>query len=137
MVSRHGFCDSGAYFRRAAICQLFNQSLATGTVPSQWKTAVITPVAKVPRPTKPSDYRPISVTPVLSRLLEKLIVRRYIYPLLRQPSTALNFEDQFAFRPSGSTDAAVITLLITAVRSMLTTSDYVHAGLCVRLLEGI
>jgi len=38
---------------------------------------------------------------------------------------ALNFEDQFAFRPSGSTDAAIITLLHT-VRSMPTTSDYVH-----------
>ena len=83
------FLRLGAPIFAAPLCQLFNQSLATGTVPSQWKTAVITPVAKVPRPTKPSDYRPISVTPVLSRLLEKLIVRRYIYPLLRQPSTAL------------------------------------------------
>ena len=70
-----------APFFVAPLWQLFNQSLVTGIVPSQWNTAIITPVAKVPRPTKPSDYRPISVTPVLSRLLEKLIVCRYIYPL--------------------------------------------------------
>ena len=68
----------------------------------------------MPRPiNRVTRYRPISVTPVLSRILEKLVVRRYVYPLLRQPSTALHFEDQFAFSPFGSTDAAIITLLYT------------------------
>jgi hypothetical protein len=37
----------------------------------------------------------------------------------------LDFDDQFAFRPSGSTTAAVIALLHT-VESMLSSSDYVH-----------
>jgi len=114
----------GAYFRRAAMSTL-QSTISDRHCPQSMETTVITPVAKVPRPTYPSDYRPISVTPVLLRLLEKLIVSQYIYPLLRQPSTALNFEDQFAFRPSGSTDAAIITLL-HAVCSMLTTSDYMH-----------
>jgi len=105
---------------------MLHQSLATGIVPIRWKTVVITPLAKVPRPTKPSDYRPISVTPVLSRLLEKLIAPALLNEsthlnTLRQPSSALNFEDQFAFRSSGWTDTAVITLLHT-VLSMLTTS---------------
>jgi len=119
------FLRLGAPIFAAPLCQLFNHSLATGSVPSQWKTAIITPIAKVSHPTKPSDFRPISVTPVLSRSLEKYIVRQYIYPALRQPSTELNFEDQFAFRPTGSTTAAIITLLHT-VRSMLTSDDYVH-----------
>jgi len=44
---------------------LFNQTIMEGTVPQQWKTAAITPIPKVPRPSKPSDFRPISVTPVM------------------------------------------------------------------------
>jgi len=37
-----------APFFVAPLWQLFNQSLVTGIVPSQWNTAIITPVAKVP-----------------------------------------------------------------------------------------
>jgi len=54
------------------IAQLFNQSISNGGVPRQWKTAVITPVPKVSKPAHPSDYRPISITPVLLRSLEKV-----------------------------------------------------------------
>jgi len=56
--------------------RLFHQSLATGVVPHQWKTAVIKPTPKIAAPTQPSDYRPISITPVLSRSLERIVVRR-------------------------------------------------------------
>ena len=40
-------------------------------VPSQLRTAVITPIPRVPKPTQAADYSPISITPVLSRSLEK------------------------------------------------------------------
>jgi len=136
-VSQRGFLDSEHLYspHRYVNSQLFNHWLATDSVPSQWKTAVITtelesyifssvvitPIAKVPHHTKPSDFRLISVTPVLSRSFEKYIVRQ----ALSQSSTELDFEDQFAFRPTGSTTAAIITLLY-AVRSILTSDDYVH-----------
>jgi len=96
-----------------------------GTVPQQWKTACITPIPKAPHPTKPSEFRPISVTPVLSRSFEKYVVRYYIYPALLDPPPQLNFEDQYAFRPTGSTTAAIIAIMPT-VRSMLSTNEYVH-----------
>jgi len=51
----------------APLATLFNQSVSVGVVPRQWKNAIITPVPKVPAPSVASDYRPISVTPVLSR----------------------------------------------------------------------
>ena len=44
-------------------------------VPLQWKTAVISSIPKIPNPTSPSDFRPISVDPILSRILEKIIVK--------------------------------------------------------------
>ena len=89
----------------------------------QWKKACITPIPKVAHPAKASDYRPISITPVLSRMLEKHLVKTFIYPAFQQPPPGLHFADQFAFRPTGSTDAALITLLHT-VFNMLDTQPY-------------
>jgi len=56
---------------------------------------VVTPV---PRPTSILQFRPISVTPILSRLAEKLVVRRWLFPAV-DPTT---ISDQFTFRPTGS-----------------------------------
>ena len=119
------FLRLGAPIFAAPLAKLFSQSLIAGIVPVQWKTAIISPIAKVPRPSQPTDYRPISVTPVMSRTLEKCVVRRYIYPALTRPPPQLSFDDQFAFRPTGSTTAAIIALLHT-VRSLLSTNAYVH-----------
>ena len=67
----------------------------------------------------------MSVTLVLSRSLEKNVVRHHIYSALRDPAPQLNFEDQYAFRPTSSTTAAIIAILHT-VRSILLTNEYVH-----------
>ena len=42
----------------ALIAHLFNKSLAAGIVPTQWKTAIISPIPKVANPQQPSDFRP-------------------------------------------------------------------------------
>ena len=79
----------------------------------------IRPVAKTPAPKQPADYRPISITSVLTRLAERIVVQRYIYPALSSAPAALQFNDQFAFRPTGSTTAAIIHL------NLLSTESYV------------
>jgi len=119
------FLRLGAPIFAAPLACLFQQSLATGVVPRQWKTAVITPVPKVAVPTVPSDFRPISITPVLSRSLERIVVHEFIYQALLKPCRTLNFSDQFAFRPSGSTTATIMAMLHT-VRSLLADNDFVH-----------
>ena len=129
------FLRLGAPIFAAPLCQLFNHSLATGGAPSQRKTAVITPIAKVPRPTKPNDFRPISVTPVLSRSVEKYYCTPIRYPALRQPSTELNFDDQFAFRPTGSRrwrHWSYLTTYITGSRisSVIDVTARDYAGQC-------
>ena len=103
---------------------LFNLALSLGFTPSQWKQASITPIAKIPVPSLPSDFRPISLTPILSKLVEKHIVRHFIYPLLTEPSPAHCFSDQHAFRPGGSTTTAIIKLLHTTT-SMLAANHSV------------
>jgi len=101
---------------------MINLSLLTSTVPTQWKQAYIRPVPKTP--TQPADYWPISVTPVLTRMTERIVVQRYIYPTFSAPPPTLQYSDQYAFRPTGSTTAAIIYLLHTVI-SLLSTEPYV------------
>jgi len=90
-------------------------------VPASWKHCIVTPVPKTNPPKTLNELRPISVTPILSRVFEKLFVRRYFYPSL--PKNIL--QDQFAFRPTGSTTAA-LTYLFHHVTRLLATNDYVR-----------
>jgi len=62
-----------------------------------------------------ADFRPISITPV------RIVVQHYIYPVLSSPPPTLHFADQFAFRPTGSTSAAIISLLYSVIN--LLSSD--------------
>jgi len=70
------------------------------------------------------DFRPISITPVLSRILERTVVKHFLYPSFHAELPTLTFADQFAFRPSGSTTAALIYILHT-VSQLLSTNPYV------------
>jgi len=81
-------------------------------------------VPKLSSPASLSDIRPISISSVLSRAIERLVVRQFIYPALLTLPPSLVFSDQFAFRPSGSTTAAVIAIL-QAVTNLLSDHPYV------------
>ena len=100
-------------------------SLSYSVVPTQWKSSSITPVPKVPQPKTCQDFRPISVTPVLSRIMKKEFFRLVIYPVLEHPGFKHLFSDRFAFRPTGSTTAALIHLVNT-LSDLLQTEPYVH-----------
>jgi len=106
------------------VADLINRTLMTSTVPAQWKQAYIWPIPKTPTPQQLTDYRPSSITPVLTRLTERVVVRHHIYPALLSPPPALQFDDQFAFRPTGSTTAAIIYLLHSVI-NLLETEPYV------------
>ena len=104
---------------------LFNMSLFSGIVPSQWKSSVITTIPKIPQPKICSDFRPISLTPIILRILDKLVVRKFLYPLFESERCSQFYRDQYAFRPTGSTDAAIISIL-DHVSTLLCNSDYVR-----------
>jgi len=103
------------------VAHVFRTSITTGMVPSQWHYAVVTPVPKVSRPTSIADYRPISVTPLLSRVLEKIVVQNWLLPAI--PSDMIS--DQFGFRPTGSTTCA-LAYILHQVAVMLEDCDYVR-----------
>ena len=75
---------------------------------SRCKPSSVGPVAKVAAPKSAANYRPISVT--LARMMERTVVQRFLYPAFQSLPSALTFMDQFGFRPTGSTTAAIIYL---------------------------
>lgn len=102
---------------------MFSASL--GYVPAQWKQAAIHPIPKIAQATEPLHFRPISLTCILSRLFERMYTRYFYYPLLRQPVAASLLLDQFAFKPTGSTTAALINLF-NSVSTLLLHHDFVR-----------
>jgi hypothetical protein len=60
------------------VAHIFNFSLSIGILPVQWLYAVVTPVPKITNPLSLFNFRPIYVTPILSRIVEKLIVNRWL-----------------------------------------------------------
>ena len=100
---------------------MYNSTLRTGVVPTQWLTAVITPIPKIPNPGTLSDFRPISVTPILSRIIEKLVVSRWIRPAI----TSDLISDQFAFHPTESTTCGHVYFMHHVTR-MFETNSYLR-----------
>ena len=94
--------NSGQLAPKLAV--VFRRLLALGSFPEAWRSANVTPIPKGSTPTQfPLDYRPISITPILSKLYEKLIYRR-----LFRFVTSKNIlpPSQFGFRKGlGTTDA--------------------------------
>ena len=103
------------------VAYIINLSISCGRPPTNWSNAIITPVPKVTPPKCLSDLRPISVTPILSRLYERYVVKQYLLPAIRSDDVA----DQFAFRPTGSTTIALIYIL-HHVTLLLETNEYVR-----------
>jgi len=58
------------------------------------------------------------------RIMERTVVTQFIYPALQAPPPTLSFVDQFAFRPTGSPTAAIISFL-NSVTKLLLTNPYV------------
>ena len=62
---------------------------------------------------------------MLSRIVERFVVQSYLYPAFSLPSPILTFADQFAFRPTGSTTAALIALY-QQISDFLVNEPYVR-----------
>ena len=55
------------------LCHIINLSFSSGKFPDQLKIARVTPVYKKGTPYEPSNYRPISILPILSKIINYLI----------------------------------------------------------------
>ena len=55
------------------LTMIFNTSISTGIVPDELKIAKVIPIYKKDSPEVFSNYRPVSVLPSFSKILERLV----------------------------------------------------------------
>ncbi|XP_070183628.1 uncharacterized protein [Littorina saxatilis] len=81
---------------------IFNTSVQQMSVPRCFKSSVIVPVPKKPKVTQLNDFRPVALTSVIMKVLERLILRH-----LRAFTGHLSDPLQFAYQANRSVDDAV------------------------------
>ena len=82
------------------LSKLFNISLSSKTVPTEWKRAHVVAVPKKGSKQDPSNYRPISLLPIISKVMEGCIsdhIRKYL------DKNQLLCDTQYGFREKRST----------------------------------
>lgn len=97
------------------ITHIINICLETGYFPEVWKIAVVSPVPKKSNPTCFNDLRPISLLPVLSKILEKVVCiqltdyfnEHHLFPI-----------NQSGFRTGYSTTALLLNISDNIIRTL-------------------
>ena len=84
---------------------IINLSITTGIFPNAWKRARVSPIFKENLKTDPNNYRPISVLPVVSKLIKRVVFNQ-LYEYLN--NNKLLTESQSGFRPMFFTEAALL-----------------------------
>ena len=87
---------------------IYKKSVAASELPSQWKDAEITPIYKKDAKNLPKNYRPVSLTSVICKMLEKLIVEDIINHI---KTNHLNCEEQHGFTANKSTTTNLLEAL--------------------------
>lgn len=85
-----------------------NLTFSTGIFPDFLKAALIVPIFKKGNRTDPSNYRPIALLPVLSKVIEKIILNRLLSYLQKHN---LISDYQYGFLPGKSTMLATTQLI--------------------------
>lgn len=111
----------------ADLCKLINSILRTGEIPEAYKFAHITPVYKTGDPTSAGNYRPVSLLPILSKLLEKVVAKQLSAFIQRHPDLCILPEEQFAYRAGRSTEDA-LTVVIDHLTRAVDLGE--NVGLC-------
>lgn len=81
------------------LTEIFQTSIESGKLPCDWKDACVTPLFKKGSKTEPGNYRPVSLTSIVCKLLEK-IIRKHIIDHLDYNSFISNY--QYGFRSGRS-----------------------------------
>jgi len=85
---------------------IFNLSLSQAVVPRIFKSSIIIPVPKKPDTPTLNDFRPVALTPVAMKCLEKLVLAHINHTVPDNVDPL-----QFAYRPNRSVDDAVAIAL--------------------------
>jgi len=99
----------------SSLTKLFNLSIRTCLFPQSWKCARVVPIPKGGDPSNTTNYRPISILPILSKLLEKH-VHSIIFDhlMLHSPIS----DQQWSFTAQKSTTAAILSMIYDCTQAL-------------------
>ena len=90
------------------ICHLINVCMTRSIMPDSWKIGSISPIPKKGLSKKVTDYRPVSVLPAPSKIIERAVYNQIVYHL---ESHGLLDRRQHGFRKDHSTGTAIFELI--------------------------
>jgi len=99
------------------LTHICNRMLSTGTFPDRLKYSEMKPIYKKGDKTQITNYRPISLLPVLSKIFEKVLYKRLYNHL---SSNNILVKEQFGFRCNTSTEMAIYALINNILLSLNT-----------------
>ena len=102
------------------LATMINQSFSNGIFPSKLKIAKVVPIFTKGDPEISSNYRPISLLPIISKIYEKLMHKR-VHAFLKDCN--ILYPLQFGFQESNSIDHALISMT-EEIRSSLDNRRY-------------
>ncbi|MES9884124.1 MAG: reverse transcriptase family protein, partial [Sedimenticola sp.] len=113
---RHVLCEP--------LTTLFNLSVSTGSVPTEWKKAFITPIYKKGSKKLAENYRPVSLTATTCKLLERIVKEK----LMKHMDKHNLFSDhQHGFRGGHS----CVTQLLEVIE---TWTEILDSGDCIDII---
>jgi len=97
------------------ITLIINQCIRSGTFPNLLKLAKVIPIYKKDNPSNFGNYRPISILPSMSKVIEKVI---YLQINAYFKTNNLYFDSQHGFRKNHSCETAAIELIDQVTRHL-------------------
>lgn len=98
------------------LTRLFQLLLDSGTVPERWKESTIIPLPKKARPKDLQDYRPVALTSILCKCMERVVADQLVAELSDKLDPL-----QFAYRAKRGTEDASLRLLDRATKQLDST----------------
>ena len=92
---------------------LFTESLKSGKIPEEWRLAEVVPIFKKGRRSEPGNYRPVSLTVTVGKLLERIVKDQIVNHL---ETNNLISNSQHGFRSGRSPQTNLIEYLNTTTK---------------------
>ena len=131
-MRRSGACGSdGICIRILLLCfdaispillHIINTCLTSCDFPQTWKHSLVFPIFKSGDPAMTSNYRPISIVPVMAKIVERVVQSQL---LAYMSHNHLLSSSQHGFRPRHSTETA----LLSVTNRILSNMDHGHISL--------
>ena len=101
------------------LTSIYNISLSTSWVPACFKAATIVPLPKQSHVTGLNDYRPVALTPIPAKCMERLVIKH-----IKAAIPPSHDAHQFAYRENRSTEDAIAIVLHTLLEHLEHKNTY-------------